>query len=710
MDSLLEHEDGGSTEQAHKRTFSSEQPMRRTFSIEQTHKRTYSSDIPIKRTYSTDPKHKRTSSDHEIDTAAPIESVKEAVTKFGGIVDWKAHKVRTEEKRKLVEHEFEKAREEIHKYKKQSEEAKDANAKAMVELDSTKRLMAELKLDLERAETEEHQAKQDSELAKLRLEEVQQGIADEASVATNTEFEVAQARHAAAVEELKSVKNELEKLHTEYSSLIVEKDLAVKRAEEAASASMEVEKTVEELTLELIAMKGSLESAHAAHLEAEEKRIRAEMAKEEDSSNWNTELKQAQEELQVLNQQNLPEEEIKLKLDNASTLLLNLKDELDTYKGDKSNQGESDEEGNLKAIQEDSSILASHGDITSFEKELEELRLKIEKATVEVNYLKVASTSLKSELEIEKLAVSTTKQREGIALVTVASLQAELNKVMSELELLQVEREGKEKLVEVPNQLQKATQEAEESKSLALLARAEMSKAKEEGELLKANAFTIDRRLHAAEKEIEASRASEKLALAAVKALEESELVGNNSDENAPKGVTLSLEEYQALSKRACEVEEQAKLKVAAAISQIEEAKKSELRSLERLEEVNREKAAMKEEYQITVETADLAEEGKLASEQELRNRRTENEQRRRASDVGQAVSNLVQSPRGSTDERQRFGRSATAPVEFMIENGMETDSSSEVEVVKKKKKKRSLFPRIVMFLARKKVEKPKVV
>ncbi|KAI8014725.1 Protein WEAK CHLOROPLAST MOVEMENT UNDER BLUE LIGHT 1 [Camellia lanceoleosa] len=624
-------------------------------------------------------------------------------------------------RRKLIDQELEKAQEEIPLYKKQSQAAEDAKVQMLKELDSTKRLIEELKLNLERAQTEEQQAKQDSELAKLRVEEMEQGIADEASVAAKAQLEVARARHTAAVSELKTVKDELEELHQDYGLLVSEKDLAVKKAEEAVSASKEVEKTVEELTIELIATKESLESAHAAHLEAEEQRIGAAMARDQDTLNWEKELKQAEEELERLNQQILSAKDLKSKLDTASALLVDLKAELGAYMESKLKQ-ENDDEGHLKTELEGAE--RTHVDIQAAvalaKNELEEVKLNIEKATAEVNCLKIAATSLKSELEGEHSALAAIMQREGMASVAVASLEAELSRTKEEIAVVQMkEKEAREKMVELPKQLQEAAQEADQTKSLAQMAREELRKAMEEVEQAKAGASTTESRLNAARKEIEAAKASEKLALAAIKALKESESAQSTNDEDSSAGVTLSLEEYYEFSKQAHEAEEQANMRVASAISQIEVAKESELRSLKKLEEANNEMAAQKEALEIALRKAETAKEAKLGVEQELRAWRAENEQRRKAGgESGHGAGNPVKSPRVSFEEKKESKifvqvpdvadhvRQRSSPKADMPVSNTESDSSSEVKVTKKKKK--SFFPRILMFLGRKKAQAAK--
>ncbi|KAH0654393.1 hypothetical protein KY289_032071 [Solanum tuberosum] len=649
----------------------------------------------------------------KIDTAAPIESVKQAVSKFGGIVDWKAHRVQTVERRKVVDQELANVQEEIPLYKKQSQAAEGAKMMVLKELDSTKRLIEELKLNLERAQTEEQQAKQDSELAKLRVEEMEQGIADEASIAAKAQLEVAKARHEAAVSELNTVDYELKDLHKEYDLLVSERYDAVQKAEEAVSASKKVEKEVEYLTIELITTKESLEAAQAAHLEVEEHRIGAAMAREQDTLTWEKELKQAEDELEKLNQQILSSKDLKAKLDTASALLLDLKAEFAAYMESKLKQ-ETVEDGNFGELSEPEK--RTHAKIQAAvalaTRELEEVKLNIEKATDDVNCLKVAATSLKAELDKEKSELASIQQREGMASIAVASLEAELNRTKSEIALVQMkEKEAREKVVELPKKLQEAVQEADRAKSLAQTAREELRKAKEEAEQAKAGASTMESRLIAANKEIEAAKASEKLALEAINALQESELARSTNDEDSPSGVTLSLEEYYDLSKLAHEAEEQANKRVAAAITQIEVFKESELRSLSRLEEVNREMTTRKEALEIAMKKAEKAKEGKLAVEQELRKWRAEHGQRRKAGESLPLI-NTTRSPRTSFEESKASKTYERAPEAASLhhrssprayERGSNTETDTSPELKIPKKKKRSFFPRLLMLLGRKK-------
>lgn len=663
----------------------------------------YSDKTPISTGHSRQPNNS-VMNQGQIDTKAPFDSVKSAVSKFGGIVDWKAHHVQTKERRKFIEQELEKALEEIPLYKKQSEAAEDAKIQVLTELDRTKLLIEELKLNLEGAFTEEEQAKQDSELAKLRVEELEKGIADEASFAAKAQLEVFRARHAAAASELKIVKDELEQLQKNYALLVAEKDAAVKKAEETISTSKKVEKSVEDLTIELITAKESLESAHAAHLEAEELRIGAVMAKEENTLNWEKELKRAEEELEKLNERILLAKDLKLKLDTASTLLEDLKAELTTYMESKLKQ--ETEEGNLRdapvrperKTRDDVQVA-----VVSAKKELGEMKLSIEKAAAEVNCLNLASMALKSELEKEKSELAAIRQRDGMASIAVASLEAELNRTKSEIARVGMEKDETEKMVELPEQLQEAAQEVDGARALAQMAREVLQRAKGEAEQAKAEASTVKSRLSAVLKEIEAAKTSEKLARVAINALQESDL-----SENPPTGITLSLEEYYDLSKRAYEAEEQAKMRVAAAISQIEVAKESESRILNKLEEVNHEMAERKDALKTALQKSAIAERGKLGVEQELRKWRAELEQRRKS---GESVAKQSRSPKTSSVGKMELQNivvksdasslhQRSSPRAYTSSNA-ETDSSPDVKVTKKKKK--SLLPRLFMFLGKKK-------
>ncbi|KAH0862448.1 hypothetical protein HID58_079659, partial [Brassica napus] len=600
-----------------------------------------------------------------IDTTAPFESVKDAVSKFGGITDWKAHKIQTIERRKTVDQDLEKIQEDMPEYKKQAVVAEEAKEQVVMELERTRSIVEKLKLELEKAEKEEQQAKQDSDLAKLRVEEMEQGIAGESSVAAKAQIQVAKERHSSAVSELRNLREEIETVTNEYESLLKEKQLAEKKAEDSVLEAKDVEKQMTDLTIEVIATKQLLESAQAAHLEAEEKKFDAAMARDQDLYNREKELKMVEEEIERLRQEIHAADDVKIKLETASVLQQDLRAEIPAYKDSNDKRNSSD-------------IQAA---VDSARKELEEVKSNIEKANSEVKTLKIIVGSLQSELERENKDLSETKYREEISVQRNS------------------EEAREEGCKEIAKKLQEAKKEAEEAKSLALAAREALRKAKEESDEARTGVTAIESQLAEAKREMEAAKASEKLALAAIKALQETECGKKIEDvSSSPRSIIVSVVEYYELSKKAHEVEEAANRKLSEIVAQIEVAKEEESRVLENLEEVNKETALQKEKLKEAMGKVEKARDGKVGMDHELRKWSSEKSPKT--------------SPEGGVKENHDLGKSKSAlhsAASFAFgEQGSNNvgDSNNVTPETKKKKKKFSLLPKVFLFLSRKKSNK----
>ncbi|RDX66041.1 WEB family protein, partial [Mucuna pruriens] len=255
--------------------------------------------------------------------------------------------------------------------------------------------------------------------------------------------------------------------------------------------------------------------------------------------------------------------------------------------------------------------------------ELKQAKLNLNRTTSDIADVRSSVESLNKKLEKERVSLEKTRERLTQNSSKICSLEEELNQ--TKLKLLVAKDGGSDNPSDITRELQRLSSEAEHFKKMGEAAKSEVLKAMSEIEQTKAMIKTAEIRLVAARKMKEAARAAEAAALAEIKALShhDGDCVQNHD------GVTLSFEEYTALTCKAREAEEHSKKRVVDAMLLVDEANVSKMDILKKVEEATEEVKTSKKALEEALERVEAANRGKLEVEEALRKWRSEGHKRR---------------------------------------------------------------------------------
>eukprot|EP00268_Persea_americana_P045704 TRINITY_DN46745_c1_g1_i1.p1 TRINITY_DN46745_c1_g1~~TRINITY_DN46745_c1_g1_i1.p1 ORF type:complete len:652 (+),score=219.93 TRINITY_DN46745_c1_g1_i1:282-2237(+) len=574
----------------------------------------------------------------EIDTRAPFQSVRAAVSLFGegALINSKTELKKpkpkpllTEQKVLVKDTQLHLATKELNKFKEQLKNAETMKAQALIELEKAKRTVKDLTLKLKAVNEGKDSAIKVVEAAKSQakqIETVNSNVHTGNGGIWENELENAREQYTATVKELDTVKQELVNVQQDFVVSVNTKVSAFERVVEAEVVAKANKERGNDLSMEIAAVQESLVHVGIAATQSRKELVQILSEKDAQLQSSKLALEETEKKLELLKKDFDPDHRRILEEKLAET---------------------SAEIGFLQ-LEIVNARLSQMDTVKTITTNLDDAKETLQKLAEEENSLKNMVDSLKGDIENVKKEHSELKERELEVESIVGSLHVKLRKSKAELEAaLAGESQARGGSEELFMTLQQLSSESENARKEVELLKSNIEDLKKESRMTLIALEEAEKKLQVALKDAEEAKVAEAIARDQIKILSDKTNASRASMSGSDTQLTISLEEYESLRRKVEESDTLAEMKVAAVMAQIEAVKAGGNEAIKRLEAARKEIEEMNMATEEALKQAEMAEAAQRAVEVELRRWR-EREHKRAAETASLILADTEASPKPS--------------------------------------------------------------